>query len=226
MKKYYFLKITPLWLILFGAVVFVACSDDDDYPTPTPEDKGQVLWTDESGSTLVNTGSIVIGDMVDDLTYVRESEILSSEGRTVEVMLDCPAMSAIPLSDGYEDTLRTVKNVTLINKGVITIHTKQIVEHFKNQIRTTDDPDRPYYYLRLIGLFGGENSTLINDGLIDVYFDHDKDTPFTVYCFAMIGNTGSNIVNNGTIQFHGNGSPRTRLRSIGTFFRNPDQQIG
>ena len=175
------------------------------------------MWTDVSGTTLTNTGNIIIGDMEGDLTYVRESVILSSAGRTVEVMLDCPAMSAIPLKDGYEDTLRTVQNVTLINKGTITVHTKQIVERFKDQIRTTDNPDRPYYYLRLIGLFGGPNSTLINDGLIDVYFDHDKDTPFTVYCFAMIGNEGSNIVNNGTIRFHGNGSPRTRLRCVGTF---------
>ena len=215
-NKFCFWK-SPFWLFLFVALFLVACSNEDN-PIDNPESQyGEVQWTDVSGTTITNTKNIVIGDMVDDLTYVRETEILSATGRTVEVLLECPAMTAIPLKDGNEDTLRTVENVTLVNKGTITVHTKQIVEHFKNQIRTTDHPDRPYYYLRLIGLFGGKNSTLINDGLIDVYFDHDKDTPFTVYCFGMIGGEGSNIINNGTIRFHGNGSPRTRLRCVGTF---------
>lgn len=212
--NYYHLVKAPLWLSLFTAIVFVGCRPEEPDPTPTKDD---VLWTDVSGSTLTNTGNIVIGDMQGDLTYVRETVILSGAGRTVEVMLECPAMSAIPLTNGYEDTLRTVENVTLINKGTITIHTKNIVEHFKDKVRTTDNPDRPYYYLRLIGLFGGSNCTLINEGLIDVYFDHDKNCPFTVYCFAMIGGEGSTITNNGTIHFHGNGSPRTRLRGVGTF---------
>lgn len=200
-------------LLAVGALWLTGCQQEE----PTPATEGEVLWTDVSGSTLVNTKNIVIGDMKGDKTYVRESVILSAEGRVVEVMLECPAMSAIPLLNGHEDTLSTVEDVTLINKGTITIHTKQIVEHFKNQIQTKDHPDRPYYYLRLLGMFGGNNCTIINEGLIDVYFDHDKNCPFTVYSFAMIGGEGSTITNNGTIRFHGNGSPRTRLRGVGTF---------
>ena len=217
MKNKFYLGKVSFGLTLFAALFLVACTNEDNPVIDPDSPYGEVQWTDVSGTTITNTKNIVIGDMVNDITYVRESIILSASGRTVEVMLECPAMAAIPLKDGYEDTLRTVENVTLINKGTITIHTKQIVEHFKNQIRTTDHPDRPYYYLRLLGLFGGKNSTLINDGLIDVYFDHDKNAPFTIYCFAMIGGDGSTIINNGTIRFHGNGSSRTRLRCVGTF---------
>lgn len=211
-------KAVSLLPALFAALFVVVSCDPEEKDEES--EFGEILWTETSGTTITNTKHIVIGDMQDDMTYVRKSTILSSAGKTIEVMLECPAMSAIPLLDGYEDTLRKVTDVTLINKGTITVHTKNIVEHFKDQVRTTDDPDRPYYYLRLIGLFGGENSTLINEGLIDVYFDHDKDTPFTVYCFAMIGGEGSEIINKGTIRFHGNGSPRTRLRCVGTFGDN------
>lgn len=91
------------------------------------------------------------------------------------------------------------------------------MERYKDQIQTPDDPERPYTYLRLLAMFAGTNSTIINEGIINVYFDHDPSVTSTIYVMGMNGGGNSSMINNGEIHFYGNGSVATRLRGMATF---------
>ena len=61
---------------------------------------------------------------------------------------------------------------------------------------------------------------VVNEGTINIWFDHDPDLVQTVYAMALVGGEGSTLVNNGEINFYGNGSVATRLRGMGTFGSN------
>ena len=210
--------------LLSIAVLFsVACSKDDDEKDIEPEipaESGQ-LNTDVSGSTITNTAKIVLGLRDDDFIYQRYASVLKAQGWVPRLVTDCAAMNDIPyLADKREvDTTKSVENVTLINKGTIEIHTKKIVEQYEQQTynpeSTESDEARPIEYLRVFGMCStGSNCTVINEGTIEIFFDHDPNTPIWVYCFAMAGGKGSQIINKGTIKFMGNGSRRTRMRCI------------
>lgn len=69
-------------------------------------------------------------------------------------------------------------------------------------------------------MYGGENNMLINEGIINVYFDHDPNITATVYVMAMAAGQGSSMVNKGMINFYGNGSVATRMRGMATFGDN------
>ena len=215
-----------IWSILFGLLlspcVLTSCSNE--IINPEPEENAAQVIVDKSGETYVNTGKIVIGLSDNDITYKRETTIIDSRGRVKEIVRDCSAMAAIKLNGDVQDTLTRVNNVTLINKGIIEIHTKKFVEKFHDQTQFTNDEatkDRTYHYLRLLGMLGeGEGNMLVNEGLIDVYFDHDPKTKFIVYCFAMCGNEYSTFINRGQIRFQGFGAEQARMRGMGTMGRN------
>jgi hypothetical protein len=212
MKK---ISIRPIiWSILLLSSLFVSCSSDNDCACPdTDTTQEEVRFTDVSDTILINTKDIEVGKG-DDMVYSKTSSIIAVTGRTNEVTLDCYGMSAAAVKNGEMDTTRTVKNVTLINKGTINIHTKDLVEKYKSQIRTPTDTTPKYYYIRFIAMYAGKNSRVINDGVINVYYDHDPNTEFTVYSIALTADEGSTIQNNGEIHFYGNGSPRTRIRGF------------
>ena len=213
---------TILFSLLFLPFLMLSsCSSEDDSPiTPEPDQTSKQVIIDKSGETYVNTGKIVIGLSDDDITYKRETTIIDQRGKVKEIVRDCSAMAAIKLNGDEQDTLNKVNNVTLINKGTIEIHTKNFVEKFRDQTQFTRDNsthDRPYHYLRVIGMLAeGENDMLINEGLIDVYFDHDPMVDFKVYCFAICGNDYSTFINRGQIRFQGLGGEQTRMRGMGT----------
>ena len=216
----FFRKQLPYWLFLTIALFIASCSNENEPVIPKEETQGQ-LHTDVSGAKVVNTGKIVIGLDDNDLAYTRIATILKPNGWKQKNVIDCSGMFAIPLVAGEnkEDTLRSVDNATLINLGTIEIHTKKLVEKYKSVLydpENSDPQEDAYEYLRFFGITStGANCTLINEGLIDVYLDHDPNTPLWVYCFAMAGSEDSQIINNGTIRFRGNGSRRTRVRGIG-----------
>lgn len=206
------------WSILLFAIS--SCSEDEE-PVFVPEEEEEILITGESGTTVVNTKDIVLGVSEDDVVFEMTSTILTTSGRVTETTLNCCAMAGINFTDNggmlAMDTLNMVEDVVLINRGTITIHTKDLVERYKDQIQTPDDPERPYTYLRLLAMFAGMNSTIINEGIINVYFDHDPSVTSTIYVMGMNGGGNSSMINNGEIHFYGNGSVATRLRGMATF---------
>lgn len=213
-------KFIGLWF--WGILLFAisSCSEDEE-PAFVPEEEEEILITGESGATVVNTKDIVLGVSEDDVVFEMTSTILTTSGRVTETTLNCCAMAGINFTDNggmlAMDTLNTVEDVVLINRGTITIHTKDLVERYKDQIQTPDDPERPYTYLRLLAMFVGTNSTIINEGIINVYFDHDPSVTSTIYVMGMNGGGNSSMINNGEIHFYGNGSVATRLRGMATF---------
>ena len=213
-------KIIGLWF--WGILLFAisSCSEDEE-PVFVPEEEEEILITGESGTTVVNTKDIVLGMSEDDVVFEMTSTILTTSGRVTETTLNCCAMAGINFTDNggmlAMDTLNMVEDVVLINRGTITIHTKDLVERYKDQIQTPDDPERPYTYLRLLAMFAGTNSTIINEGIINVYFDHDPSVTSTIYVMGMNGGGNSSMINNGEIHFYGNGSVATRLRGMATF---------
>ena len=213
-------KFIGLWF--WGILLFAisSCSEDEE-PAFVPEEEEEILITGESGATVVNTKDIVLGVSEDDVVFEMTSTILTTSGRVTETTLNCCAMAGINFTDNggmlAMDTLNMVEDVVLINRGTITIHTKDLVERYKDQIQTPDDPERPYTYLRLLAMFAGTNSTIINEGIINVYFDHDPSVTSTIYVMGMNGGGNSSMINNGEIHFYGNGSVATRLRGMATF---------
>ena len=215
---------TQLWALSIALLFGISSCTDEDEPIIIPEEEEEILVTDESGVTLTNTKDIVLGESGDDQVFEMTSTILTTSGRVEETTLNCCAMGAIALNQEGDiakmDTARRVRNVTLVNRGTITIHTKALVERYKDLIQTPDDPDRPYTYLRLLAIYAGENSTVINEGVINVYFDHDPSVTSTIYVMGMIAGENSSIINNGEIHFYGTGSVATRLRGMATFGNN------
>ncbi len=213
-----------LWALSVALLLGISACTDEDEPIIIPEEEEEILVTDESGVTLTNTKDIVLGESGDDQVFEMTSTILTTSGRVEETTLNCCAMGAIVLNHDGDmakmDTARKVRNVTLVNRGTITIHTKALVERYKDLIQTPDAPDRPYTYLRLLAIYAGENSTVINEGVINVYFDHDPSVTSTIYVMGMIAGENSSIINNGEIHFYGTGSIATRMRGMATFGNN------
>lgn len=105
-------------------------------------------------------------------------------------------------------------NATLINKGTIDLHFKELyAEHMRNQEQKGND----YHVdaLRGYAMAAGENSVLINEGVINIYMDHDMDADTTMYCCAMWAEANSLLVNKGEIHFYGNGSWQALVRGVG-----------
>ena len=206
--------------LLFAACLIVSCTSDNPVIPPEPEPEpvvGKQIIISEDNATYVNTKKIVIGLDEDDFSYKRVTTIIDQRGKVQETVRDCSAMAAIKLNGDEQAPDGKVNNVTLINRGIIEIHTKGMVNKWRDQIQTWTITDRPYHYLRVIGMLGeGDGNQLVNEGLIDVYFDHDPSEQFRVYCFAICGNDHSTFINRGEIRFQGTGGPLTRMRAMGT----------
>lgn len=105
-------------------------------------------------------------------------------------------------------------NATLVNKSTIDLHFKDLyAEHVANQ--TSLGSDYHVDALRGYAMAAGENSVLINEGVINIYMDHDKDAETTMYCCAMWAEAHSLLINRGEIHFYGNGSWQSLVRGVG-----------
>lgn len=203
-------------------LVYTSCEEDERIiEVEVPVLPEEVRWTDQDGVTLVNTQDIVIGEAEEEeIMFAKNSRVLSVGGWITERTLDFCGLAAIKI-DGQGEipeafTEDLVEHTTIVNRGTITIHTKKLVDKYKDLVRDMNNQDREFYYLRVLGLYAGKNCTVINEGTIDVYFDHDPAVLQTIYVIAMTGDEGSTVINNGEINFHGNGSFATRMRSIAT----------
>ncbi len=129
-----FLKVS---LFVLAAFFAMSCDKDDDKDndkTAEPELPAQAQMNSPvNGSTITNEGKIVIGLDEKDFFYQRKADVLKAKGWVSKTVTDCAAMNDIPYFDGKNevDTTKSVENVTLINKGVIEIHTKKSVELYE-----------------------------------------------------------------------------------------------
>lgn len=121
------------------------------------------------------------------------------------------ALTENPSSPG---DMMLAPNATLINKGVIDLHFKDLyAEHIRNKVQQGDTYQVDA--LRGYAMAAGENSILINEGIINIYMDHEKDAETTMYCCAMWAEANSLLVNKGEIHFYGNGSWQALIRGVG-----------
>ena len=183
--------------------------------------KGGQVVVSQSGTTYVNQKKIVVGIYSDDISYKRVTTIIKGKGRVQEVVRDCGAIAAIRLNGDEQAADPRVNNVTIINRDTIEMHTKAMVEKYRYEIQNAEHPNRPYQYLRFLGMMSeGEGNKLINEGVIDIIFDHDPTVDFRVYGFGICGNANSAFINRGQIRFLGKGTPLTRMRGMGSMADN------
>ena len=222
------MKIYRFTLLLLGfLLVFNSCDSDNDDPIvgpdvpPAEEDSNAPIMTSEDGSTIVNDGEIMVGNEETDIVFDMVSTIMSATGgKHEEHTINCVGMGAANLigEDFKEqDMSNIVKDATLINRGTITVHTKDIVAKYADLVQDPDNKDRKFTYLRVLAMYGGKHNLMINEGTINVYFDHDPDTKITVYVIAMAGSKEATVINRGNINFYGNGSVATRMRGMASF---------
>jgi len=215
-KKYYRL----LFLLPFA---IMACTDDTEYITEYVTAPTQnVLITNTSDTTIVNTKDLVVGaDTCDnDEVYEMSSTVLNEKGKVVERTLNCIIMGGFCLNDSKTvvNNSSNAQNVTVINRGHIIVHTKGLVEKYGSIVQTPTDMSKPYTYLRVSVMYGGKGCNLINEGTIDVYFDHNPKSQITIYVIGMNATGYNSEMNNkGGIYFHGTGSESTRMRGMATF---------
>lgn len=126
---------------------------------------------------------------------------------------------ALTSDPDFPGDMMLAPNAMLVNKGTIDIHFKELyAEHMRNQAKYGDT----YHVdaLRGYAMAAGENSVLINEGVINIYMDHDKDADTTMYCCAMWAEANSLLVNKGEIHFYGNGSWQALVRGVGGVANN------
>ena len=125
------------------------------------------------------------------------------------------ALAALMDDEENPGQQRLAPNATLINEGVIEIHMHDIVDAYKAQVKATpDDPNGTYRFVKCFAMAAGKDSTIINEGIIRIYFDQEKDLETAVYGETLLSGENSTVINNGTIELLGNGSFDTQTRVI------------
>ena len=182
------------------------------------------LLIDRGDTVIISYGDINVGNVDDDVVFGMTSTIMTPHGKDKGATINCIGIGAAVLVEGEGggkrvDMSAEPTNVTIVNRGTITVHTKDLYEKFKADLWTRTDTLK-YEYLRVLPLYVGKNSKVINEGIINVYFDHDETSPCTVYTMALVAGDGGQIVNSGEIHFYGKGSNYTRMRGVATFANN------
>ena len=107
--------------------------------------------------------------------------------------------------------------IELTNDGIINMHSKNIVREYESQLDTAEDTSRKYDAFIGWGMLAGESSKIVNNGEINMYFDHtNTNANYTVMMRPMYANEFSTMVNNGKITATGKGSLGAEVRGITT----------
>ncbi|MBR3711966.1 MAG: hypothetical protein IKO99_12565 [Bacteroidales bacterium] len=120
----------------------------------------------------------------------------------------------VALTEGDDGDMKLAPNAVLINKGVITLKMKDLYD------KSVNDKSVKVDALRAYAMAAGENSVLINEGVINICMDYDKDSETTMYCCAMWAEANSMLINRGEIHFYGNGSYQSLIRGVGGVANN------
>lgn len=163
----------------------------------------------------VNRKHIVIGKPTqDNITDITETAIAAGKilkGRNIALY----GMAALVDDEENPGQQKFASHATLINEGIIEIHFSELVKAYRDQVKkNTDDESRTYRFIKCFAMAAGKDSTIINNGTIRIYFDHDMDSDIPVYGETLVAGENSFIQNNGTIELLGNGSFATQVRAI------------
>lgn len=167
------------------------------------------------GEYAVNEKHLVIEDASEEnlfvYRYAAGAQFNVSRKLQNNVICGLAALTEDPSSPG---DMMLAPNATLINKGIIDIHFKDL---YAAHVRNGQQQGEAYQVdaLRGYAMAAGTNSVLINEGVINMYMDHDADAETTMYCCAMWAEAYSMLVNKGEIHFYGNGSWQSLVRGVG-----------
>lgn len=167
------------------------------------------------GVYAINEQHLVITNPSDDNLFLYKydagAHFNSAKMLQNNVLCGFVALTENPDSPG---DMMLAPHATLVNKGVIDMHFKDL---YTQHLRNLEKGDPNYYVdaLRMYGMAAGENSMLINEGVINMYLDHDMDADTTMYCCAMWAEANSQLINRGEIHFYGNGSWQSLIRGVG-----------
>ena len=224
------------WLFVVAALTLYSCTEDDNPIIPDTSSSDVIdgayygnknIIIQANDSTVINYGDIVVGvNERDDVVFDQVRTVMSGpKGRHKEHCLNVCGMGAFRLTY-YGDTLSIdedikVGHVTMINRGTITIHTKRLVEKYVDQLKVDDnDEAHDYQYLVFAAMYGMANDTFINEGKIEIIFDHDPTIVPKVYGMCFSTAKGGTVINEGEIIFRGVGGISTRLRGCASFANN------
>ena len=148
--------------------------------------------------------------------YAAGSQFNVSRKLQNDVLCGLVALTEDPNSPG---DMMLAPNATLVNKGTIDLHFKDL---YDNHMAKEAEGNEDYHVdaLRGYAMAAGENSVLINEGVINIYMDHDADAETTMYCCAMWAEGNSHLINRGEIHFYGNGSWQALVRGVGGVANN------
>jgi hypothetical protein len=169
----------------------------------------------QKGEYLVNVSHLDVCEPVEQnifvYRYAAGAQFNVSRKLQNDVICGLVALTEDPNSPG---DMMLAPNATLINKGIIDIHFKDLyAAHVSKQQQHGDT----YHVdaLRGYAMAAGENSVLVNEGVINMYMDQDMDADATIYCCAMWAEANSILINKGEIHFYGNGSWQALVRGVG-----------
>lgn len=168
-----------------------------------------------AGAYVVNEKHLIIEDASERnlfvYRYAAGTQFNVSRKLQNNVICGLVALTDDPSSPGDK---MLAPNATLINKGIIDIHFKDL---YADHVRNGQQQGEAYQVdaLRGYAMAAGANSVLINEGIINVYMDHDADAETTMYCCAIWAEADSMLVNKGEIHFYGNGSWQALVRGVG-----------
>ena len=213
---------TILLQIFVGILSMCSCNAQERIgdAASSVKTQGQIV-IDKSGQTFVNNHRIVIGLDGEAATYKQMGTIFLGKSKQKAPLLECSAVLIGRLNNDEVDTVANVSNVTFINRDTIEIHSKGLVEKYAHLVRDAQHPDHPYQNMRMLAMSSeGEGNMMVNEGVIDIYLDHDPTTGINVYGIGMIGKHCNTFINRGKIRFHGMGSPKSRVRGMASMSDN------
>ena len=71
---------------------------------------------------------------------------------------------------------RAAPNATLINEGVIEIHIAEVVKKYRDLVKKdARSQEGKYRFIKVFALLAGKDSMVINNGVIKIYCDYEKD---------------------------------------------------
>jgi hypothetical protein len=168
----------------------------------------------KAGEYGVNRGHLVISSPEGCTADIQEQAIAAGQilnGRNIALY----AMAALKDDPEHPGRQHLAPNATLVNEGVIEIHLDEMVKAYKDQVKSSPKDEKGIYrFVKCFAMAAGKDSMLINNGVIKVYFDYDKESDTPVYGETLLAGENSTIINNGEIQLLSNGSFNTQARAI------------
>ncbi len=91
----------------------------------------------------------------------------------------------------------------------------EILSEYKDRLKSARDQQKEYDIVFAWGMFAGKNSSLVNNGMINIVHDEEySDSAYTIFSHPMYTGSHSSLTNNGTVSITGKGSPGAQVRGL------------